>query len=442
MNKFWKILGAAALALSLPAANAGDLYVSLENGKNKNAGTKEEPLKNLWKALENAKPGDTIHLAAGQYPGKLKCNWFAVDRPVSIIGGYNADFSARDPLANPTLLQPLNENNDKTGSGQGILHIEFKGEFQKAAGFDMVLDGLIFDDGQASSFHAVNGKPEGVETGMWLEPPAKGNTPFPSRNRALLFGRMTSDNAGKITVRNCVFANGGNYAVLMTAGKGEIKFLNNVFVNNRMIACEVMNANRDPNTVNMEFANNTVLFTWTRTKTFEDMGFGVRANAKMNVNIHHNVIGLSCKTGFDNTKGDDKTKKISLDNNIFFLNKESDAQMTISPSIAKVRVDGFEDLEGSYGIESAADNVALKDPKAFAGKINQAYLEGFLAASYTEKTDLDENSPANVFREAMGLNKRGTITSKVSMFANRYPLDEVFKLFGAVAGTGAQAVGK
>ncbi|MBS7409968.1 MAG: DUF1565 domain-containing protein, partial [Muribaculaceae bacterium] len=46
--------------------------VSLETGKNKNAGTKEAPLKNLWKALEKAEHGDTIHVAAGVYPGKMK----------------------------------------------------------------------------------------------------------------------------------------------------------------------------------------------------------------------------------------------------------------------------------------------------------------------------------------------------------------------------------
>ena len=52
-------------------AGAADIYVSLEGGKNKNASTKEAPLKNLWKALEAANDGDTIHLAKGVYPGKI-----------------------------------------------------------------------------------------------------------------------------------------------------------------------------------------------------------------------------------------------------------------------------------------------------------------------------------------------------------------------------------
>ena len=73
-----RIMTAAVAAFSALAANAADIYVSIETGKNKNEGTKEAPLKNLWKALETAKDGDTIHLAEGIYPGKMKQNWFLI----------------------------------------------------------------------------------------------------------------------------------------------------------------------------------------------------------------------------------------------------------------------------------------------------------------------------------------------------------------------------
>ena len=87
---------------------------------------------------------------------------------------------------------------------------------------------------------------------------------------------------------------------------------------------------------------------------------------------------------------------------------------------------------------SMENNVALDKADAFKGIIDLPYLEAFLSATYSEKTDYDENSPANVFREVMGLNKRGTITTKVSMFCNRYPADNVLKFFGALQGVGAQ----
>ena len=52
-----KLMAFTAAALAAAAVQAADIYVSLETGKNKNDGTKEAPLKNLWKALENAMDG-------------------------------------------------------------------------------------------------------------------------------------------------------------------------------------------------------------------------------------------------------------------------------------------------------------------------------------------------------------------------------------------------
>lgn len=53
-----KRLSAAALAaLAVTSLSAADIYVSLVTGKNRNVGTKEAPLKNLWKALEKAETG-------------------------------------------------------------------------------------------------------------------------------------------------------------------------------------------------------------------------------------------------------------------------------------------------------------------------------------------------------------------------------------------------
>ena len=170
------------------------------------------------------------------------------------------------------------------------------------------------------------------------------------------------------------------------------------------------------------------------------MGFGVRANANMSTNIHHNIIGLNTMSGFDNTKGNDKTKAVTLEDNIFFLNKTADVTVTISPSIKfmKVEDEGFDDLADVDGMKSVKDNLGLKDPALFKGIIDENYLNAFLAATYSEKVEYDENSPINQFRAALGLNKQGKITSKVSMFANPYPFDSAIKFFGAVQGTGAQ----
>ena len=429
---------AAALATASVCVSAGDIYVSLSTGNNKNPGTPEAPLKNLWKALEIAETGDSIHLAEGNYPGRMKCGWFEMTKPVSLYGGYSPDFAERDPLRYLTMFQPRNENNDKKGSGQGILHIEFdKSPATAPKGFDMVIDGIIFDDGFASSYHAEKGKPEGFDTGMWLEGPAKNKADkFPSANRYSIYSATASRGEGNITIRNCTFVNGSNMAVNLNWYKGKVSIINNVFCNNRMIGINV-NCSSAGDMLEWECAYNTVLFTWSRLNDLADMGFGIRTNSKVSADIHNNIIGLNVLTGFDNTKGNSKDKVTCLDENIFFLNRESDVQMTISPSIAKVRVEDFEDLEGADGIEPISDNIDLTDPSVFKGRINAQYLNSFLSMKYTEATKLDEDK-CNGLRSVLGLPLQGTITTTCDMYANRYPMEDALKLFGAMDGYGAQ----
>lgn len=434
MKKLLVLLTVVSAVFSM---SAKDIYVSLTSGKNKNAGTKEAPLKNVWKAVEKSQPGDVIHIAEGIYPGKMKCGWVQLDKPVSLIGGYSSDFTVRNPLKHKTMFQPENHQNDKKGSAMALLRIDFKNQ----KGFKMLIDGLIFDDGFASSYHETKGKPEGFETGMWLEGPAmnKLRNKFPSANRYSLFATLGYGTAGELEICNCTFVNGSNFGVNINWFEGEVKMKNNVFCNNRMIGANVQSSNGQPGKVKWEFENNTVLFTWSRLNDLADMGFGVRVNSNIEAKIKNNIIGLNVLTGVDNTKGNGKTKKIQLDGNVFFLNRESDVQMTVSPSVAKVRVDCFEDLEGTDGIESIEDNVDLADPKVFAGRINAKYLDSFLSMKYSEATKLDEGK-CNGLRSVLGLPLQGTIKTTCDMYANRYPMEDALKLFGAIEGKGAQVI--
>ena len=444
---------AIIVAACSAVAGAADIYVSLSGGKNKNAGTKEAPLKNFWKARENAQDGDTIHLAEGVYPGKMKQNWFLVDKAVSVKGGYSADFSERKPLVHRTMFQALNENNDKKGTGLGVFTIDFTKRPAHPQNVDMKFDGLVFDEGFANSYHETKGKPEGFDTGMWLEGPAWNKTrdKFPSANRYLVYSATANRATGRLEFRNCAFVNSGNIAFNVTWYQGEVVVENCVFCNNRMIGASVMCSKAVPMEgptktrpgwkpeLKWTFKNNTVLFTWSRLNDLADMGFGVRNNTGVEADISDNVIGLNVLTGYDNTKGTAAAKRTSIDGNVFFLNRESDIQMTVSPSIAKVRVDDFEDLEGTDGIESIEDNEDLKDPSAFKDRINAQYLNAFLSMKYSESTRLDEGK-CNGLRSVLGLPLQGTITTQCDMFCNRYPLEDALKLFGALDGKGAQDV--
>ena len=427
-------LGAALFGVDLGTGN--NIYVSQSTGKKKGPGTKEAPFKSITDAVKKASPGDTIHIAGGTYVGMLGASEIIIDKAVTLKGSYSPDFSTRDIAKHPTLIQPTNDKNGTKGIGLLTL------KPPAGPGPDLVVDGLVIDQSYMNSYHDVKGKPEGVETGMWLEPPSKGSKDqFASAKSYSIYKETQNRFEGNVIIRNCVISNAGNFGVNISHYKGEVKIVNNVFVACRMESCEVSCSNAAAGAVKAEFANNTVLFTWSRTDDLGDMGYGFRCMSKVTADINHNIFGLNVYAGVGNDKGDPKSKNIKLDNNIFFLNKKADVTAVKSPNILYLRVDSdeFEDMADFPGMESVEDNVSLKDPAAFKGAINEAYLTAFLNVSYSEKIDYDENSPANVFRSAMGMNKVGKIETKVSMYANRYPLADVYKLFGAVSGHGAQA---
>jgi hypothetical protein len=97
-----------------------------------------------------------------------------------------------------------------------------------------------------------------------------------------------------------------------------------------------------------------------------------------------------------------------------------------------LRVNQFGDLE----FASARSN-REEIPKTLP--VDKSYLEGYLSARYSEQADFDRNSPANQWRSILGLNLQGKLTTKVSMFGNRYAWQKALELFGAVSGVGAQS---
>ena len=214
---------------------------------------------------------------------------------------------------------------------------------------------------------------------------------------------------------------------------------NCIFVNIRMAAVELRGASAAMNSKTY-FTNNTVLFTWSRLKDLSDMGYGYRYLPKMDSYLDHNIIGCSVFAGLDRTHVDSPASKeaervTTCENTLFFLNRQADLTLPGGGMFLRVNVKDFDDVEQ---LAEEDDNKEVTDPAIFQGKINQAYLKGFLGATYSEKLSYDPNSSNNTFRQAMGMNMTGTMQSKVTMFANHYPVEDALKLFGAVPGYGAQ----
>ncbi len=431
-SKF-RLVASAVLALSL-SLTAADWYVSANVGNNKNDGSQAAPFKNIWKALDKAANGDVIHVAGGEYFGRMNCGWVEVKKAVTLLGSYNDNFSARDLQNTPSCLRPKNEQfATRPKSGTLTIVTESLGPDQT-----LVVDGFVFDHTRANAYHAVDGKPEGMEAGRLCIPPEKGNAKSPSIDKAL----VNAKTSGNFTIQNCLFLNASNYALLVAHRQGVVNVLNNVFLGSRNAAADVRSTNAKPDMVVFNFDHNTAMFSWQQKRDPDaSMGFAVRANDKTITNITNNILGFNYMSGFDNTKGNDKTKKIRLEKNIFFCNRVADVTITQSPNIINLKVedDGFEDIADLECMEEVSGNLGLKDPSLFKGILDKIYAESFLNMSASVDTEYDENSPINQFREAMGLNKQGKIKIKVSMYANPYPYNSAIKFFGVVEGTGAQA---
>ena len=103
-----------------------------------------------------------ILIAEGNYPGKMSCGWINLDKPVSLIGGYSPDFSARDVLKYRTMLRPTNAQNT-TKPTHGTLTINTR---KFGPNSNILIDGIIFDHTAANSYHPVKGKPAGFKDGM------------------------------------------------------------------------------------------------------------------------------------------------------------------------------------------------------------------------------------------------------------------------------------
>lgn len=413
------------------APASGRIWYVSPAGANGNDGTQGAPLKNLDKAIDKAAAGDRIYVAEGVYGGTFGKGYWHTDKPLELIGGFAADFSQRDPLAHRTVLQPPAKS--KETSRKALL------VFEGPAG-GVVVDGFVFDGTLRNTYHGVEGKPEGVASGMLTLPPSTFPEGAPPTIEQPCLFIPSNRGGGDVTIRNNAFVNCSNFAI-QGGVKDEGTFLieNNVFIGTRMAAVDVAGKcaggmdNRGNRIVAncglIEIANNTFAFTWSRLKDFGDMGNAVQINTKSDYSIHDNIIAFSIGAGITHYRFNDNN--ISIDRNVFFGNKTGDLRYSPdSNTDFHLGAAEIADVELASAQGNVHEQIALP--------LERAYVEGFIAARYSEQVDYDPNSSANQLRELFGLNKQGTIQSQVTMYGNLYPMEAALTLFGAAPGKGAQ----
>lgn len=414
------------------------IYVSAARGSVRGAGTKDSPYRDLQKAVEQVAEGSVICVAEGNYLGRLDAGYIEITKYLKLVGGYSDDFGTRDPLKYITKIQPTQAQNGTNGS-RGLITLEVKGKRNA----EILIDGFILDYGMQNNYHKAdptdprNGCCEGCETGR-ITPGGEPN----GLSHQIMKGHVE----GKLIVRNCVFANGPYFGMQMTNSGGDWEVYNNVFVSNVYAACCVNGAGSGPGkpiVASIDFHHNTVLFSWCRSKTMEDMGYGFRYMTGIHANVYNNIFGCSnlgaLDRGYiDSDKAKEAERKTSAYNNMFFMNA---ADLVLpSPGGGKwtlVPASRFDEVEQLTKYEG---NFEAKKGSNIMNVIDKAYLKGFASLKVVSSSSFDPNSAANTYRQAHGMNMQGTETVRVSMFGNRYSIDKTYVLFGAEAGYGAQKI--
>lgn len=447
-------------ASATPAAKGKTYYVSASTGSARADGlSSSTPMKDLQKAITAAEDNDVILVAEGNYLGNMdrgyiECGRFGnssqeADRGkfISIYGGYSPDFSERDVIKHVTKLQPTE---------QKFIAPLFNMNARRPYGYNgpegnVVIDGLVFDFGENNLYCAANvndeitGTPnEGVLTGRFIEPDGAPNCPKVGYHNGDEYA-LHLDVEGNVRISNCIFVNCRDYGIAGLMGKGHIEISNNIFIACRYAACQIRGSVRDADVplVSLDFHHNTVLFTWTRTKVFDDMGQGFRfMNGIRTIEVHNNIFGCNSNCGvervyYETTPAMENAKISNLYDNYFFANRrdlEIAAAGVASISVPAARIEEAEQIGPKY-----EGNMEMPEGNdAFINAIDQPYLEGFLTLKIMSSQSYNANSAANQVNRMFGLNQQGTEIVRPSMYCNKYPWEKAKDLFGKVNNYGAQ----
>lgn len=441
------------------ASKAGKTYyVSVSTGSARADGlTPQTPMKDLQKAINAAEDNDQILVAEGNYLGNMDRGYIEIGqfgnassdkgKFLSLYGGYSTDFSERDVINHPTKFQPTDQ---KFIAPLFNFNARRPYDYKGPLG-NVVVDGFIFDLGENNLYcvadvnNEITGTPnEGMLTGRFVEPNA---TP-PCPKVGTLSGdeyALHMDVEGNVRIANCIFVNCRDYGIAALMGKGHMEICNNIFISCRYASCQVRGSVKDDEIgqVSLDFHHNTVLFTWTRTKTFEDMGQGFRfMNGIRTIDVHNNIFGCNSNCGvervyYETNKSIEALKESNLYDNYFFANKrdlEIAAPGAATISVPAARIEEAEQIGPKY--EGNKDLPEGND--AFINAIDKSYLEGFMTLKIIQSESYNPNSAANQVNRMFGLNQQGTEIVRPSMYCNKYPWEKAKDLFGKIADYGAQ----
>ncbi len=380
MKLFVSLFTVCALVAS--TADATEYFVNIARGKGKD-GTKEKPAKDLGNLAAKLVDGDVVNIAEGSYLGRDDSGTDELGVSVSIIGGWNDDFSKRDPWgAHRTVMSGTNEYGK---SGKYRLTISTV----KCAG-PIIIDGLIFDNGPRNAY-----KDEGQ---TFINRMANGGKNLNATPESGGLSLKLGKNCEAVVKNNVVMNTAPTGAALGVWGneKSKARIENNLVINNTGEGIWAYSLWKAKDGL-PEFVidHNTVLFAWKHDAIATYGGNALKMDTEVKLTATNNVFAFGDYGGVDNIK---VARGITLKDNLFTGHRLYDYREFNT----QVKVDELEDeadqLVGSTGNVSKAIKVPLNEKWAalYAARkeISRAAVDAKAKAS---------NNGANALRSMLGL---------------------------------------
>lgn len=412
---------AAVMFLILVAgtAMARDWFVSPSGSGKK--GTKEAPANDLGNIASQLKAGDVVNIAAGTYLGKGDNGADAITVPVSIVGGWKADFSARDPWgAHKTVFSGAVMTKNWDGGPRLLIDLSKYREKEMPA---IVVDGIIVDRGAQNHYATA----ENLKI-VRLASPKTGANPTPDSGGIVIRASTTSNPEGAwdISVRNCIVMNAaptqGALAVFAYAGS-KVRISNNLVINCTGVgiyAGSLWKGSEEARAPAFEIQDNSVLFIWKYdpyVQSFSGMGFDCDAEAL--VSLRRNIFSFSDRIGVSK-KG---SWPILLEDNVIAYSVGADYYEAITDTLMDLAdaLDEGEAIHSDSGGNRAAD-IALPLSRQWLERYGQRVLIDRNAA----EADLGaQRTRANALRAALGLAQRADdLKADSPIWLHRLSLDD------------------
>ena len=282
-------------------------------------GTLERPARDLGNLISDLIPGDVVCIAEGEYTGRGQRGVDSIEIPVSIIGGFSADFSARDPWgAHKTIFTGLhNSDNFETQTRLSIDTSNFATRLMDARGEEtahsIVVDGIIFDNG-ARNYYADETESRIIRQGT------PSHTPTPESGALTV---RTGLNATVLVQNNIAINFAPTEGVFSFFGgmNADISIRNNIAANNTGAGFRIGTAFTGDDVPRYSVSNNISVFNQKHTPFGSFGGSGIMLESSTQVEITNSIFAFNDNYGVDNSK---RAPELILNNNIIAANANAD----------------------------------------------------------------------------------------------------------------------